>query len=526
MGIVNVTPDSFSDGGRYLDAGRRRRPRPRAGGGRCRRPRRRRRVDPTRAPSRSRPPRSSAGCCPSCGGSPREAGVPVSVDTTKAVVAAAALDAGATIVNDVSAGRADPDMLGVVADAGAGLRRDAHARATRARCSTTRATTTSSPRSATSSSPGSTPRARRASTARRSSRTPGIGFGKTVGAQPRRCSPRSPSWSAARRRPGARRPVAQGLHGAVLGGDDPLERATTATLATVGLVRRPRRARSCGCTTCAAARAPRCSGCSTSCDGGVEARERSLGAGARTAGLLLDHQGPARGVRAARRVRPQPPQGAAPGGADLAHRTRLHPRAVAARLAAQPPRVRRGRHRRTRTCRSAVTTSWPERLHRDLRDARARGSTIPTSRCSSTTRSSAIGCIGRARRVPRSTRASSPRARTRSWSSRRSPGASSGRRRARSSRSRVDEGIVRGIARRHGWPGRASRPALSDGTDRHQGSARARRARRAPRGADATAAVRGRRRARPSTSTRGGRDRRARRHRRLRARSPRRSAGS
>jgi dihydropteroate synthase len=46
--------------------------------------------------------------------------VPVSVDTTKAAVAAAAIDAGARIVNDVSAGRADPDILDVVARAGAG----------------------------------------------------------------------------------------------------------------------------------------------------------------------------------------------------------------------------------------------------------------------------------------------------------------------------------------------------------------------------------------------------------------------
>jgi dihydropteroate synthase len=46
--------------------------------------------------------------------------VPISVDTTKAAVADAALTAGATIVNDVSAGTADPDMLGVVAARGAG----------------------------------------------------------------------------------------------------------------------------------------------------------------------------------------------------------------------------------------------------------------------------------------------------------------------------------------------------------------------------------------------------------------------
>ena len=47
-------------------------------------------------------------------------GVPVSIDTSKAAVAAAALDAGATIVNDVAAA-ADPEMFGVVAAAGAGL---------------------------------------------------------------------------------------------------------------------------------------------------------------------------------------------------------------------------------------------------------------------------------------------------------------------------------------------------------------------------------------------------------------------
>jgi dihydropteroate synthase len=46
--------------------------------------------------------------------------VPVSIDTTKASVAALALEAGASIVNDVSAGRNDPDLVRVVADAGAG----------------------------------------------------------------------------------------------------------------------------------------------------------------------------------------------------------------------------------------------------------------------------------------------------------------------------------------------------------------------------------------------------------------------
>lgn len=46
------------------------------------------------------------------------AGVRVSIDTTKASVAAAAIDAGAVIVNDVSAGRFDADLLPLVADRG------------------------------------------------------------------------------------------------------------------------------------------------------------------------------------------------------------------------------------------------------------------------------------------------------------------------------------------------------------------------------------------------------------------------
>ena len=45
--------------------------------------------------------------------------VPVSIDTTKARIAAGALDAGATMVNDVSGGVLEPDILRVVADTGA-----------------------------------------------------------------------------------------------------------------------------------------------------------------------------------------------------------------------------------------------------------------------------------------------------------------------------------------------------------------------------------------------------------------------
>ena len=45
----------------------------------------------------------------------------MSIDTTKAAVARAALDAGATIVNDVSAGTADPAMLASIAEYRAGF---------------------------------------------------------------------------------------------------------------------------------------------------------------------------------------------------------------------------------------------------------------------------------------------------------------------------------------------------------------------------------------------------------------------
>jgi dihydropteroate synthase len=48
----------------------------------------------------------------------RGAGARISIDTSKAAVAARALDAGATLVNDVTALRGDPDMAGVVAAAG------------------------------------------------------------------------------------------------------------------------------------------------------------------------------------------------------------------------------------------------------------------------------------------------------------------------------------------------------------------------------------------------------------------------
>jgi dihydropteroate synthase len=115
MGVVNVTPDSFSDGGRFLDPGaavRHGRELAAHGaaildvGGESTRP----------------------GAAPVSEGEELErvAGVVeqlapvarVSIDTTKAGVAAAAISAGATLVNDVSAFRFEPGLAGVVADAG------------------------------------------------------------------------------------------------------------------------------------------------------------------------------------------------------------------------------------------------------------------------------------------------------------------------------------------------------------------------------------------------------------------------
>jgi dihydropteroate synthase len=118
MGIVNVTPDSFSDGGAFLDAeaaiahacalveegaeildvgGESTRPGAQPVGGE----EELRRVLPVLEGI------AAAGL-----------DAEVSIDTTKASVASAAIDAGATIVNDVSALRADPEMAAVVAERG------------------------------------------------------------------------------------------------------------------------------------------------------------------------------------------------------------------------------------------------------------------------------------------------------------------------------------------------------------------------------------------------------------------------
>lgn len=116
MGVVNVTADSFSDGGRYLDAAaavERGRALIAAGadlvdiGGESTRPGAHRVSADVEAARVVPVVRALAAH-----------GVLCSVDTTRAQVAAAAVAAGARIVNDVSGGLADPDMAAVVADAG------------------------------------------------------------------------------------------------------------------------------------------------------------------------------------------------------------------------------------------------------------------------------------------------------------------------------------------------------------------------------------------------------------------------
>lgn len=115
MGVVNVTDDSFSDGGRYLD--------------------------PTRAVEHALALAADGANIIDIGGESTRPGavridaaveiarilpvvkeiaaqgITVSIDTMHAAVARAALENGASIVNDVSGGRADPDMAPLVAEA-------------------------------------------------------------------------------------------------------------------------------------------------------------------------------------------------------------------------------------------------------------------------------------------------------------------------------------------------------------------------------------------------------------------------
>jgi dihydropteroate synthase len=116
MGVLNVTADSFSDGGVHLD--------------------------PDVAAAAARRMAEDGAAIVDVGGESTRPGsdgvsveeelarvvpvlerlggeVPLSIDTTKAEVARAALERGAILVNDVTALRGDPELAGVVADAGA-----------------------------------------------------------------------------------------------------------------------------------------------------------------------------------------------------------------------------------------------------------------------------------------------------------------------------------------------------------------------------------------------------------------------
>lgn len=116
MGVVNVTDDSFSDGGRYLDADRAVEhglELAAAGaaiidvGGESTRPGATR-VDPAIETARILPVVKELAA----------QGITVSVDTVRADVARAAVEHGASIVNDVSGGCCDPAMTSLVAEAG------------------------------------------------------------------------------------------------------------------------------------------------------------------------------------------------------------------------------------------------------------------------------------------------------------------------------------------------------------------------------------------------------------------------
>ena len=122
MGIVNVTPDSFSDGGLFLD--------PEAAvahgrelaaegadlldvGGESTRP-------GAAAVGAAEERERVLGVIESLAG-PGGPGVPVSIDTSKHAVAEGAIGAGAEIVNDVTALRAEPELAGLCASAGVEL---------------------------------------------------------------------------------------------------------------------------------------------------------------------------------------------------------------------------------------------------------------------------------------------------------------------------------------------------------------------------------------------------------------------
>ncbi len=115
MGILNVTPDSFSDGGLYID--------PKGGmvshalrlveegadiidvGGESTRP-------------GSSPVSEDEEICrviPVIEGLRSRSQIPISIDTSKSAVAKAAIEAGADLINDISAGRFDPEIFQLAA---------------------------------------------------------------------------------------------------------------------------------------------------------------------------------------------------------------------------------------------------------------------------------------------------------------------------------------------------------------------------------------------------------------------------
>lgn len=119
MGILNMTPDSFSDGGRHLDPVKAldsARAMMAAGadildiGG-----------ESTRPGSEPVPPAEQLRrILPVIRGA-SQLGIPISVDTTSAEVARAAIEAGAAVVNDISGLRFEPGLAEIVRETGAGL---------------------------------------------------------------------------------------------------------------------------------------------------------------------------------------------------------------------------------------------------------------------------------------------------------------------------------------------------------------------------------------------------------------------
>jgi len=120
MGVLNITPDSFSDGGRYFrrEAALRRLQELQAAG-----------ADIIDIGGESTRPGSSAveedaemqRVLPIVEAASARVDVAVSIDTTKANVARAALNAGAEIINDISGLRFDPALAGLAAKSRAGL---------------------------------------------------------------------------------------------------------------------------------------------------------------------------------------------------------------------------------------------------------------------------------------------------------------------------------------------------------------------------------------------------------------------